>query len=564
MFNPQVHYRTSFEVKKSSLSTDPSVFQTVVNLVGNWLYRHGQKSEANRNILKPWLFRGGTWRNEHGAQAEVRVEEYDEESRTALYWVFRYEHPDRDNPGRVWRTDVALTSSSLEAAVFSVTVTWYIRNDFFGKEPVIPQVSVPRIVRNVLESDFLYSFAGMKRLQATAQQLFTGDGKSLYEYIINIDRKLPVLVMNINSLGHLLNPDGLQKILVGSGIVYWYDDVDVYNEMNYMWGGNREYQCAADTIRVYMPSLDRNRPSDYKRHRYFALYDYEERSGELLRIISQNLFRMSAINMDIFSVTNIESLNSYIQRKKLKALKDAANLHEGSIEDREYIHALEQDNEIAHENLRDTLDKLKEADDQILDLAVKVELLEGREAEIENQYKEFALQQAHFSELSGELEGIRELWKSFPTNLEELLVLFKAISPDKIVILDDALRSARESKFQHLGLAWEVLTSTSSILHDLYFKVQSGNFEMLFANQTGLELTLKESSATKDSTRLMALRKRNYNGELVDICPHIKAEKGGRDLRLHYFADNVRKLIVIGHFGDHLETVGTTRRKEST
>jgi hypothetical protein len=66
----------------------------------------------------------------------------------------------------------------------------------------------------------------------------------------------------------------------------------------------------------------------------------------------------------------------------------------------------------------------------------------------------------------------------------------------------------------------------------------------------------------RDDRKLMALRKRHYEGQELDFSPHAKLQKGGKDLRVHFYADHTRKLIVIGHCGDHLKTAGTARRKE--
>lgn len=56
---------------------------------------------------------------------------------------------------------------------------------------------------------------------------------------------------------------------------------------------------------------------------------------------------------------------------------------------------------------------------------------------------------------------------------------------------------------------------------------------------------------------------RNYHGQTVSIAPHIKGHSGNPkdNIRLHYYADAERRLIVIGHCGAHLETADSSKVK---
>ena len=79
-----------------------------------------------------------------------------------------------------------------------------------------------------------------------------------------------------------------------------------------------------------------------------------------------------------------------------------------------------------------------------------------------------------------------------------------------------------------------------------------------FRNTTGFELAVGESETTKGNKKLAAMRKDVYNGEHIDISPHVRhGNAPGKLLRVHYYAHQKQKLLIVGHCGDHLDTVRT-------
>jgi hypothetical protein len=59
----------------------------------------------------------------------------------------------------------------------------------------------------------------------------------------------------------------------------------------------------------------------------------------------------------------------------------------------------------------------------------------------------------------------------------------------------------------------------------------------------------------------MALRRVRYDGQDVDITPHVKwGNRVPKLLRVHFYVDRQKGKLVIGHCGDHLDTYGTRRR----
>ena len=69
---------------------------------------------------------------------------------------------------------------------------------------------------------------------------------------------------------------------------------------------------------------------------------------------------------------------------------------------------------------------------------------------------------------------------------------------------------------------------------------------------------MTEGKQTKNDKNLVKLRKLKYMGAEVDITLHVKyGSKAPKCLRVHFYADHERQMLVVGHCGDHLDTYGS-------
>ncbi|HEY1053910.1 MAG TPA: hypothetical protein VGE24_02215, partial [Emticicia sp.] len=109
---------------------------------------------------------------------------------------------------------------------------------------------------------------------------------------------------------------------------------------------------------------------------------------------------------------------------------------------------------------------------------------------------------------------------------------------------------------------WEVLWHMATTLKDLY--ISSSQIDVNnFRSKSGFEIALSEGSLTKENKELMQYRKLDYNNRIVDITPHIKVDRKGKNLRIYYYYDRELEKVVIGHCGNHLPTHGSKVRKEN-
>ena len=127
--------------------------------------------------------------------------------------------------------------------------------------------------------------------------------------------------------------------------------------------------------------------------------------------------------------------------------------------------------------------------------------------------------------------------------------------PDRLLILKDALASA-EAYGGDAAEVWDVLRCMAGTLHPMIFDRHPGNLPRAFQAETGYELALREDKATGQVPELAALRRVSYDGAERNMTAHVKGRgtKAGSTLRVHFLADYDRRLIVIGHCGEHLRT----------
>ena len=208
--------------------------------------------------------------------------------------------------------------------------------------------------------------------------------------------------------------------------------------------------------------------------------------------------------------------------------------------------------EIATDQERSYSDATAKVDE----LTRTVQRLEGEKRALERK----AAQCAAPSDVDGAAR-VAECLQSIPRDLTDLLKLARSIWPERIVVLPEAMDSAK-SYDDNLAEEWDIVRSTATALYGLLFEDDGceGQVADEFQRRTGYELTFSESSATRARADLMKMRERSYGGRTVDISAHIKGRSQKNTFRLHFYIDRENELIVIGYAGCHMKTAGSHRR----
>lgn len=160
---------------------------------------------------------------------------------------------------------------------------------------------------------------------------------------------------------------------------------------------------------------------------------------------------------------------------------------------------------------------------------------------------------------SGKDQTFRDELRKLPASPVEALDLAADIWQDRIVVLPSARRSIAEWQGDVFD-AWEVITSVTCDLWQMLFEESPSDFCQEFKHRTGLDLTLREGKETRRRTDLMRLRTQTYDGKKVTGEAHVKGHGRKNGIRLHYYVDKNRRLVVVTHCGNHLRTAGTKRK----
>ena len=209
------------------------------------------------------------------------------------------------------------------------------------------------------------------------------------------------------------------------------------------------------------------------------------------------------------------------------------------VDDMKYVEALEDENAALQELQAE----------HVADLNRIVEIVH-QPLELDSRAREVIRLEQKVSGLESQRLDLRELPSDLPTTISLVEELYR----DRIVFTPAAHRSARCAQCQDPRVAWRLLRSMATVLHDLHYG-DAGDIERLFRDQTGFEVALHESGVTKKSRHLRRQRLFEFEGETYDMSAHVKyGTRPPKLIRVHYAFDDLHGLIIVGHCGDHLPT----------
>lgn len=233
-------------------------------------------------------------------------------------------------------------------------------------------------------------------------------------------------------------------------------------------------------------------------------------------------------------------------------------------EDKEFIELIDEENKKLQNEINNLKNQVSEFEDANLTLTIDIEEKTAKYNFDISQLNQVIISQQENQSQSIQGNNIVDNFAQLPENLSAVLKLIETIYEGRIVVLPEAHDSSSDAEFEDIHSAWSLLWSMGTVLWDLYFEENTDTAQIIskFKCASGFDITLTEGKQTKRDKRMMKQRERIYKGVSVDFTPHAKIDKANKNLRVHYFVDQTKKLIVIGHCGDHLDTYGTRRRKE--
>lgn len=538
------HYRARFEV---AAADGADAAEAVKEIVMGWLHAKGlDVPEGAADIAVP---AGWTAADEPDAAKAVRFLGLSGAQGAA--WAVEADELDGEFSRRRWHTRIGLAPAGDGGCILNVQVSHYAVNGFFGYQRN-PLPSVPRVVRDILANGKLDVRIGASRVSVEEIYLDTDTLKrDFMSSLTDRARCLPIVLMTTDDDGKtpVWDATELASKLVGMATVYVIDMrdgalVQAFRDLLPDRTPAGRYRIGRSAVMVYRPGIDLSGEESlsactlFTRHR-IERYAAGGRDG-FINVLMQGLGRgIDARPGDVAGIGDVLWLRSRVESER-----------QG-----ERIERLRADAEAWEEIATDQERSYSDATAKVDELTRTVQRLEGEKRALERK----AAQCAAPSDDDGAAR-VAECLQSIPRDLTDLLKLARSIWPERIVVLPEAMDSAK-SYDGNLAEEWDIVRSTATALYGLLFEDDGceGQVADEFQRRTGYELTFSESSATRARADLMKMRERSYGGRTVDISAHIKGRSQKNTFRLHFYIDRENELIVIGHAGCHMKTAGSHR-----
>lgn len=614
--NEQIHYRTRFEL--CPYETTKTAVVPALRAIYLWIY----KKEQNRD---EGLF--AQLRSEQGMRSFIYdsfqypsgyVGGLNNESRIALstrtikrresgapkYWAMEYDEPDSQYPFRHWHTRIGISVTNDDTCIINAKVSYYMLPGYIGGAMRDPGANIPGFAKVIIGLGDYQCCMGETVIENDITVLNEDNfEESFKENLLAPGRELPLILVTCDQDGKypIENLREFSSRLLGMANVYCLDWRN--------WGLRSQlfdlfkrgtpafsYRCNACSVRVYQPNIDLNDENSWRSHRFYSSGDIARRyknvrtfTDMLNRSFGRSFIKTEEDILDLNDIALREGRAAVEENKKrvselkekLKELQHMESLREAAPNDslgEEQVEVLK--NQIAE--LKENATFLKQLivvmEQSEKELESQIENLELKNLELEEENRDYQTIKFRLDQETRRANDSSEAARSFkhelkafhaishwPTSLEEELDLAGDIWKDRIIVLDEARKSAREYRHCDLDESWQMLSSLAIQLWDIFFAGgDASNPEQDYYTETGITLAMRERGTTNSDAECRRLRKRTFQGREIDITPHIKgngvryAGNAGK-FRIHFCIDEETRKIIIGHCGEHLKTSGTRR-----
>lgn len=475
-------------------------------------------------------------------------------------WALSYEWGEGRRSPRRWQLAAGLARREAWWDL-SLAIRHGIPASYLGPPPPPPPFAVPKLVLDIIR-DERWSIPGTGDFAIGERQhrLPLGRGHLLRAALDDPERRYPIVYLSRPASGILaLDAGPLARALAGSAIVLVAESAALDAELD--WLLPAAFKCVGGALRVYFPGIRLDDDDDAAHHRYLDPATLSAMSGAVAPALAAAITRWAdgAFRGWLTSPADI------LERAREARLADLRARELADVEAlNEYVSLLEEEN--AH--LQERLNALGAQLDRIRDEIAQVEELKARlqavSAERE-KLRQTQLARATVDEQAAQQQAVITSLRELPETLPAILDLIARLFPARVRVTPRAIKSAEDAALERARdgrLGWPLLHALATTLYDLVFaEPPTADIEAAFQQQTGIELAFGEGKQTNRNERLMALRRDvDDRGEPIDLTPHLKlGSRPPRQLRVHFAIDRERRLLIIGHCGDHLETFGTQR-----
>lgn len=471
------HYRARFEV---AAADGADAAEAVKEIVMGWLHAKGlDVPEGAADIAVP---AGWTAADEPDAAKAVRFLGLSGAQGAA--WAVEADELDGEFSRRRWHTRIGLAPAGDGGCILNVQVSHYAVNGFFGYQRN-PLPSVPRVVRDILANGKLDVRIGASRV--SVEEIYLDADTLKRDFMSSLTdraRCLPIVLMTTDDDGKtpVWDATELASKLVGMATVYVIDMrdgalVQAFRDLLPDRTPAGRYRIGRSAVMVYRPGIDLSGEESlsactlFTRHR-IERYAAGGRDG-FINVLMQGLGRgIDARPGDVAGIGDVLWLRSRVeserQGERIERLRSRAKAAAEPVADIDGLRAenarLRADAEAWEEIATDQERSYSDATAKVDELTRTVQRLEGEKRALERK----AAQCAAPSDDDGAAR-VAECLQSIPRDLTDLLKLARSIWPERIVVLPEAMDSAK-SYDGNLAEEWDIVRSTATALYGLLFE----------------------------------------------------------------------------------------------
>ena len=458
--------------------------------------------------------------------------------------------PPKDNCApRQWTTEIGYQALSRSRAEISYVISYSDRPGFIGPVEDFPGLTIPKIIRWLIQDQEISCTIGSSPLSITPFELAPGDYPAFQKLLMDPKRSLPILFVSprrtedSSEEGELLvDVEALATNVAASALVYYTRSLDFLREMHYL--EDSRYLCSGGALRVYFPEIRKEDPGDSYRHRFLSAdFISEKGSEQVIGILRRALAQDVHYYDTLFRLEDCRRLKEdAAQQEKLQRLRA---MNEAELDEATTEYLREADRREAAETMVQSLE------DQVAQLRSDNECMAlHMEAQKEQSQKS--------AQKNSAIEQVRKI-EEFPDEAEKIARYFEAVFPDRIVFTAQAFRSMKDCTTKP-ALLWDAFYHMATELYDLLHQ-QPATAYREFTDRTGWECSRGEGKQTRKDSAMMRQYWDSFEGREINIEPHVKAgrkESDPRFVRIHFAYDpSITDRIIVGHCGKHLDNFST-------
>lgn len=565
-----LHYSNNVYIKISTPKHGEDVFSDVVKRIISWLYKKWERaagSSIEKTLSRKFqhLVSSGTSQATDGMKFKTLV------SPTAKQWALHLEEEDSIYAEhRVWNTYIAVCSVNDEICALSIEIV----NVNSGSGQTRPDPSIPNFLKEIVASGH-YVVSSDSKFSSIYSSAYIcikriNDLKALSIIIKSDKRNTPLVVFYGKETEKTAKR--FPRAVLAKALVVWIDETCLSPQDVLTCMGN-DCDVRGNQLRVFYPS--RMTGDDMHLNRWYYPLDnkFKNQEAPLIREILAFSFSEEKSGSYLYSSIRKDNYRARVHRWRENQL--TLLLEEQVQSDSTQKTAEDYEKLISEKDKRilELENEVKESKEYISEFESEEKVWQAKEEQYKGKIAVYAKQMlaidAEREQMSSERADYAHNKDALTyiascilpqMSAHDILAYYAKRYPNRIYVHPDAYKSADKTSFNEGSEICSILNVLVDEVYDAFVRKTLKVTDI--EHRTGYYVAMGEGSQTRNNNRLMAQRRKDYKGTFIDCSHHLKCEKNGKYFRVYFAVINDEHKIIIGHFGDHLETAGTVRRRE--